>query len=69
MGNLTDVDIMEMPASKNEIEKAKRKFRVEKGVPADDIVKPEGIETLKKPKLNLQNNGIFSIRANDPYDV
>ena len=55
--------------SKNEIEKAKRKFRVEKGVPADDIVKPEGIETLKKPKLNLQNNGIFSIRANDPYDV
>ena len=32
-------------------------------------LKKEEIETLKKPKLNLQNNGIFSIRANDPYDV
>ena len=70
MGNLTDVDIMEIPASKNEIEKAKRQFRIANGVPEEDIVKPEGIETLKKQKkLNLQPSGIFSIRANNPYDV
>jgi len=70
MGNLTDVDIMETPASKDEIEKAKRQFRIANGVPAEDMVKLEGIETLKKrKKLNLQPSGIFSIRSDDPYDV
>ena len=62
------VDDMEIPASRQKTEEARQKFLKSQMGPYYKY----GLENLeeKKPKkLNLQNNGIFSIRANNPYNT
>jgi len=62
------VDDDQVPASRQETEKARQKFLKSQMGPYYKY----GIESLeeKKPKkLNLQNNGIFSIRSNNQYNT